>query len=234
MAEGYDTSQPLVQQYLRDLLASSAGGIVLALAAALFGGVAVRFASRHAEGSRFKTWRDAVALAFFAAGGGVLLRAFLPSASGPRMPSVRDADLSVPWLGAAFEGADFLMLCAGFVAALGVLGTRSGWRAWLTGAVFLLMGLLVGLRAPGFTPLSVGACVLAGAAVLWIYRRYVLGRYEVVPPLLVALFFVGGIQALVRPAYAGALPAAFAGMLSVLAGFAAWQWLVRNDSPEKK
>ncbi|APV50012.1 hypothetical protein BWI17_10145 [Betaproteobacteria bacterium GR16-43] len=234
MAEGYDTSQPLVQQYLRDVLLSSVGGIVLALAAALFGGVAVRFASRQAQGSRFETWRDAVALAFFASGGGVLLRAFLPSASGPRMPSVRDADLSIPWLGAAFEGADFLMLSAGFVAALGVLGARSGWRAWLTGAVFVLMGLLLGLRAPGFTPVSVAACVLAGAAVLWIYRRYVLGRYEVVPPLLVALFFLGGIQALVRPAYAGALPAAFAGMLSVLAGFAAWQWLVRNDSPEKK
>ena len=230
MTEGYVTAQPLAQQYTRDALVTLALATTAGLLAAMFAGVGVRFASRAPPlGSRLVAWRDAGALALLMLGAGTFLRMLAPTSSGPRMPAVRDADSWSPVLGAALDGVDLLMLCASAVTAVAVLGSRSDWRAWATAALFVLGGLVLGARSPDFTPLSIAAAMAVGAVSYWIYRRYVLARLEVVPPLVAWLAALTAIQSLVRPAYAGAIPAALVGLLSIAAGYAVWQWLVNSD-----
>jgi hypothetical protein len=231
MTEGYDTTQPLVQQYLRDALLTLVLAATATLLVAMSAGVGVRHASRSAAGfPRFSAWRDAGALAFLMLGAGTFLRWLAPSA-GPRIPAVRDADKWSPVLDALFDGADFVMLCAAVVTAIAVLCARSGWRAWMTAGLFALSGVVLGARSPDFTLSSIVAAVVVGIASGWLFRRYVLFRVELVAPLLVWLTLLGNLQNAVRPAFPGALAASIVGILSVLGGYFLWQWLVRKDSP---
>ena len=200
-----------------------------ALLAAMFAGVGVRFASRAAPTapSRFALWRDALALALFALGAGTFLRLMAPS-PGPRIPAVRDAG-SHPVVGSLFDALDFLMLASAVVTIAAALGARSGWRAWLTALVFVAAGVILGARAPDFTPLSVLAAALVGAASYWLYRRFVLHRLDLLPPLVACISILSAVQVLVRPAYPGALAGALVGLASLAAGYLLWQWLVQKD-----
>ncbi len=230
MAEGYDTAQPLGQQYVRDALVTLALAITAGLVSAMFVGVGVRFASHDpAARPRLVAWRDAAALAFLMLGAGTWVRMFSPS-GGPRMPDVREADSWSPVLSSLLDGADLLVVCGSTVTAVAVLGARSGWKAWLTGLAFALSGLILGAQSFEFTALTLAGTTAAGAVSYWVYRRYVLGRLDVIAPLAVCMALLGNVQYLVRPEFPGAAPGAIAGIAAVLAGYWIWEWLVRKDA----
>ncbi len=230
MTESYVTAQPLSQQYARDALGTLALATTAGLLAAMFAGVGVRLASRAAPTrSMLEAWRDAGALAFLMLGAGTFLRLLAPASAGPRMPSVREADSWSPVLGAALDGFDFLMLCASAVTAVAVLGRHSGWSAWMTAALFVLSGLVLGALSPDFTPLAIAGAMAVGAVSYLIYRRYVLSRLDIIPPLVAWLALLAAIQSLVQPAYVGAVPGALVSTASIAVGYAVWHWLVASD-----
>jgi len=229
MAEGYDTTQPLTQQYLRDALLALALGSVSALLGAMFAGVGVRAASRAAPTapSRIALWRDALALSLLMSGAGALLRRLTPEPA-PRFPNVREAG-SWPVAGAALEALDYLLACSAALAVVALLASRTGWRAGLTAFAFALAGLILGARTPDLSIATLATSAALGAVSYWLYSRFVLFRLDLVPPLVLCLTLLGTLQALLRPAYPGAAPAALVGMASLAAGYALWQWLVRKD-----
>jgi xanthine/uracil permease len=110
-----------------------------------------------------------------------------------------------------------------------LLASRTGWRAGLTAFAFVLAGLILGARTPDLSIATLATSAALGAVSYWLYSRFVLFRLDLVPPLVLCLTLLGTLQALLRPAYPGAAPAALVGMASLAAGYALWQWLVRMD-----
>jgi hypothetical protein len=142
---------------------------------------------------------------------------------------VRDAESLLPVVAPLLDALDFVMFCALAVAAIGVLDARRGWRSALCAAFFIALGLLAGSRSPEWSALTLAGGVAAGLAAWWIYRRYVLGRIEIVAPLFACGAILVAIGAIVRPTFAQAVPAAIVGMLSVVAGYLAWQGWIRME-----
>lgn len=233
MTEAYDTAQPLAQQYTRDALVTLGMAASAGLFAALFGGVGVRAAS-GVPAPGFAAWRDAGLLAFLMLGGGTIARLVVPVAREPRMPNVRDAEAWSPIVSGALDGVDFLVLCASAATFLAVLGSRSGWRAWVTGAVFVLGALVLGARSPDFTPLTLAGTMAVGLLAFHLYRRFVLGRVELAAPLVAWLAALSAVQHLVARAHAQAVGAALASLASIALGYALWAWLVRRDRTAAK
>jgi hypothetical protein len=228
MTEAFDTAQPIAQQFVREAMVSLALAATVALLMAVMAGVAVQIASRAAR-SGAAAWRDAAALAFLAMGGPTLARWIWPVPREPRLPTVRDAESLMPVAAPLLDALDFLMFCAVAVAAISVLEARRGWRSALAAAFFVCVGILAGSRSPEWSALTLAGGVAAGLAAWWIFRRYVLGRVEIVAPLLACGTVLVSIGALARPTFAQAVPAAIVGMLSVAAGYLAWQGLIRME-----
>jgi len=228
MTEAFDTAQPIAQQYVREAMVALAFAATVSLLMAVVVGVAVRVAS-HAARSGAAAWRDAAALVFLAMGGPTLARWIWPVPREPRLPPVRDAESLAPVVASLLDSVDFVMFCAIAVASLGVLEARRGWRSGLAAALFVCVGLIGGSRSPEWSLLTLGGGVVAGLAAWWIFRRYVLGRIEIVVPLIACGSVLAAIGTIARPTYAQAVPAAIVGMLSVAAGYVAWQWLVHKE-----
>ncbi|QJR12289.1 hypothetical protein DSM104443_03374 [Usitatibacter rugosus] len=228
MTEAFDTAQPITQQYVREGMVALAFAATVALLMAVMVGVAVRIAS-HAARSGAAAWRDAAALVFLAMGGPTLARWIWPVPREPRLPPVRDAESFAPVVASLLDSVDFMMFCAIAVAALGVLDARRGWRSALVAALFVCVGVIAGSRSPEWSVLTLAGGVVAGLAAWWIFRRYVLGRIEIVAPLIACGSVLAAIGTIARPTYAQAVPAAIVGMLSVAAGYLAWQWLVHKE-----
>ena len=228
MTEAFDTAQPISQQFVREAMVSLAIASTVALLMAVMGGVAVRVASRAAR-SGAAAWRDAAALAFLAMGGPTLARWIWPVPREPRMPPVRDAESLAPAVAPLLDALDFLMFCALAVATISVLDARRGWRSALAAVFFVCVGLLAGSRSPEWSAFTLAGGVAAGLSAWWIFRRYILGRVEIVAPLLACGTILVAIGAMARPAFAQAVPASIVGMLSVAAGYLAWQWLVHKE-----
>lgn len=228
MTESYDTAQPLAQQLARDVLLALGLAATAGLLAALFGGVGVRAASR-APPTRLGEWRDAGFLAFLMLGGGAIVRRLVPVASDPRLPNVRDAESSSPIASGLLEGVDFLVLSSALATAVLVLGSRSGWRAGSTASLFVLAGVVMGSRTPDATFVSIAATAGGGLLAYFVYRRFVVGRLELVAPLVAWLCVLVTLQAFAARAYVEAVPASIAGLVSIAAGYALWAWLVRRD-----
>lgn len=228
MTESFDTAQPITQQYVREAMVALALAATVSLLMAATMGVAVRLAARAARAGA-AAWRDGAALAFLALGGPTLVRWIWPLPREPRLPPVRDAESLAPVAGSLLESIDFVMLCALAVAAIGVLDARRGWRSGLVAALFIGAGLVAGLRSPAWTAFTVAGGLAAGLAAWWIFRRYVLGRIEIVAPLIACGSVLVALGAIARPTHVQAVPAAIVGMLSVAAGYVAWQWLVHKE-----